>query len=197
MILGKAVFSAAILLLMGSFIILSPGCSKELENKTYSNHDFSFEYPGKYSVAERGLYDYVANDISGVVEAFREDDEIEMFQTIWIYTSPGTIRSTGDLRIFLEDAFAGIESIDNIAGFETSELAKTTKAGQELLYQYYTFDFVGGDRVKGIVGAFYCEGGQKMFRLSTMNSTISKRQDVLEDFQRYLDSFVCHQPPTA
>jgi hypothetical protein len=30
--------------------------------------------------------------------------------------------------------------------------------------------------------------------LSTMNSTISDRQDVLEDFQRYLDSFVCHQP---
>lgn len=128
-----------------------------------------------------------------MVEAFREDDEIEMFQTIWVHTRPGELESTDDLQIMLEDAFAGIESVENIAGFDTSELVETTKAGQELLYKYYTFNFVGGDRVNGIVGAFYCEDGQKLFRLSTMNSTISDRQDVLEDFQRYLDSFVCHQ----
>lgn len=193
MSLKKAVFSAVILLLMASLLMLSLGCSREPETKTFSNHGFSFEYPGKFSVTERGLYDYVANDISGVVEAFREDDEIEMFQTIWVHTRPDEFEPTDDLPMMLEDAFAGIESVENIAGFDTSELVETTKAGQELLYKYYTFNFVGGDRVNGIVGAFYCEDGQKLFRLLTMNSTISDRQDVLEDFQRYLDSFVCHQ----
>ena len=49
-----------------------------------------------------------------------------------------------------------------------------------------------GDKLYGIGGAFYCDKSQKVFQLLTMNSTISAKRDVLDGFQNYLDSFVCH-----
>jgi hypothetical protein len=191
----KAVSPAVIVvLLMALLLIPLFGCSRAPENKRFSNHGFSFQYPGDFSVTEKGLYDYVANDVSGVAEVFREDDEVEMFQAVWIHTASGGLAPIDNLPLLLEDAFIGIKSVENIADFDTGELLETTKVDQKLLYKNYTFSFVSGDRVHGIVGVFYCEDGQKLFRLSTMSSTISNSQDALEDFQRYLDSFVCHQP---
>ena len=162
------------------------------EFKTFSKYGFSFEYPKKFSVTEMGLFENEATDNSGIVQVGVANDEVELFQTTWLQMIPSTWEIGGDLGTTIEDSFAGAESSEGVASLDRGELIDTTKAGHQLLYQYFTVTSTEGDKIYGIAGAFYCDRSQKVFHLMTMNTTISAKPDVLEDFQNYLDSFVCH-----
>lgn len=60
-----------------------------------------------------------------------------------------------------------------------------------MLYQYFTATDSEGEQAHGIIAAFYCEDSQKLFVAQTINTAISAKQDILQDFETYLDSFVC------
>jgi len=165
--------------------------------KTYSKYGFSFEYPKTFSVTEMGILESEANDNSGMVQVWVENEEIESFQVGWVKMMPDIVEIgpgglEGNLKDSLEGGFAAMESTEGIASVEEGELVEATKAGHLMLYQYYTITVTEGDKAYGIAGGFYCDESLKLFSLSTMNATISAKKDVLEDFQNYLDSFVCH-----
>ena len=165
--------------------------------ETYSKYGFSFEYPKNFSVTEMGVLESEANDTSGLVLAGVENGEIEYFQVAWVKMMPAVIELgpgglAGNLKASLEDGFAAMEATEGIASVEEGELVETTKAGHLMFYQYYSATFTEGHRAYGISSGFYCDETLKLFGLITMNDTISANEDVLEDFQNYLDSFVCH-----
>ena len=179
-------------------LMLPLSCAKETEIpattefKTYSKYGFSFEYPKKLSITEMGMLESEANENSGIVQAGVENDEVEIYQAAWLTMVESTWEVVGDLHGPIEDGFVGMEASEDIASLDRGELAETNKAGHQLLYQYYNATSTEGDKVYGIVATFYCDGSQKFYQLMTINNTISAKQDVFEDFQRYLDSFVCH-----
>lgn len=187
----KAIFLGVMLVLMVS-LMLPLGCAKEAETptptefKTYSKYGFSFEYPKKFPVTEIGLLENEANDNSGIVQVALENEELKLFQVSYIKTVMWDIEGS------LAGGFQGMEGAQGIASVETGELVETTKAGHRMLYQYYTVTSTEGDKIYGILASFYCDKSQKAFVPMTMNNTISAKQDVLEDFMNYLDSFVCH-----
>jgi len=193
----KAVFLGVALLMMAS-LMLPLGCAKKAEPeaptptefKTYSKYGFSFEYPKGYSIAEWGLLQSEATDNSGIVQALKGD--YELYQVTWLGMVEDTWEVAGDLQTSLEDSFGGIEQTEVVASLDKGELVETTKAGHQMLYQYYTVTYTEGGKGYGIVGVFYCNKSEKFFQLATIHSAISATQDILEDFQRYLDSFVCH-----
>ncbi len=164
---------------------------------TYSKYGFSFEYPNTFSVTEMGILESQANDTSGLVMAGVENGELEYFQVVWVKAMPDVMELgpgglAGSLKASLEDGFAGMETSEGITSVEEGELVETTKAGHLMFCQYYSVTSTEGPRAYGIVSCFYCDESLKLFGLMTMNDTISANEDVLEDFQNYLDSFVCH-----
>ena len=191
----KAMFLGIILLLILS-LMLPLGCAKEAETptptefKTYSKYGFSFEYHKKFTVTESGFMENEANDNSGMVQVAVENKELQFFQAAWFKIIPSGFEATGGLEESLEGGFEAFERGSGLQA-DIGELVETTKSGHQILYQYYS---VSNEAFKtyGIQGVFYCDESQRFFQLMTMNSTISAKQDILEDFQRYLDSFVCH-----
>lgn len=170
-------------------VVSSCGKKREIETptefKTFSKYGFSFKYPKAFSVTEIGLFENEANNRSGMVRIEVENEEIECFQVSWIKTVQYSLEEG------LEGGLRGMK-VEGIASIERGERVEATKAGHRTLYQYYTATSTEGDKIYGIVGVLYCDKSQKAFGLITINNTISTKQDVLEDFQNYLDSFVCH-----
>lgn len=166
--------------------------------KTYSKYGFSFQYPRTFSdVMEMGMLESEANDISGMVHVWVENEEFELFQVGWMTLLPEEIESgpgglEGNLKDNLEGGFAVLESSEEIASVEKGELVEATKAGHLIFYQYYTATPTEGDNMYGVSSCFYCDESLKLFSLLTMNNTTSTEEDGLGDFQNYLDSFVCH-----
>jgi hypothetical protein len=166
--------------------------------KTYSKYGFSFEYPETFSaIMEMGVLESEANDISGMVQVWVENEEVELFQVGWLTVLPDEIESgpgglEGNLKDSLEGGFAVLESSEEIASVEKGELVEATKAGHLIFYQYYTTASTEGDKMYGVASCFYCDESLKLFSLLTINNTTSTEEDGLGDFQNYLDSFVCH-----
>ena len=164
---------------------------------TYSKYGFSFEYPKAFSVTEMGAQESEANDSSGMVQAWVENEEIEIFLVNWIKMMPDVIEIgpgglEGNLKNDLEYGFAAIESTEGVASFEEGELVEATKAGHLMFYQYYTATSNEGDKMYGIASCFYCDESLKVFSLMTIIATTSVEEDILENFQNCFDSFVCH-----
>lgn len=185
---------------MVSFI-LPLGCVEDgvtpTQFETYSKYGFSFQYPKTFPVTEMGILENEANDTSGLVIVGVENEDIEYFQVGWIKMMPDMMEIgpgglEGNLNDMLEDGFAALESTEGIAGVEKGELVEAHKAGHLMFYQYYTATSTEGDKAYGIATCFYCDNSLKLFSLQTINNAISAKKDVLEDFQNYLDSFVCH-----
>ncbi len=96
----------------------------------------------------------------------------------------------GDLQPMLNATFEGMKG-EGVESVDSGELVETTKAGHEMVYQYYNMTSVG-IKVYGIVAIFHCAESQRCYQIVTANTTSSAKQDVLEDFMNYLNSFVCH-----
>jgi len=185
----KAMFLGVIILLMVSLILLL-GCA---ETKTYSKYGFSFEYPRTFSVTETGILENEANDTSGIVQVFTEEnEEIKIFQVAWGIAEIEPDELEDALVNGIEEGFIVFETDEGIASYERGERVETTKAGHLLFYQYYAANSTEGDEVYGVISCFYCDESPKFFSLVTADNTISAMTDALGDFQNYLDSFVCH-----
>lgn len=120
-----------------------------------------------------------------------ENEQVVLFHVTWVKTLGWSIQAS------LAGGFEAMESGKGVATIEEGELVETTKAGHRMIYQYYATTTREGDKLYGIVASFYCDRSKKGFVLMTIDNTISGKLDVLEDllledFQRYLDSFVCH-----
>ncbi|MFB0518088.1 MAG: hypothetical protein ACETWC_02265 [Acidobacteriota bacterium] len=182
-----------ILILVSIVLVSLIDCSKEIEtptpseSRTFSKYGFSFTYSKDFRIWETGMLEEKANDNSGLVQALVENEEVKIFQVGWIKSLPYDLEED-----YLEYFLKLIEKDEETVSFERGQLEETTKAGHKMLYQYYATVDTEGNRAYGIVGILYCDRSQKNFTLMTMNNTISARQDVLEDFQHYLDSFACH-----
>jgi len=162
-------------------------------SKDYSNYRFGFDYPDGFSVTEMGMFDSEANDNSGIVQVGIENDEFQMFQVMWFNITLSTWKIVGDLQAMLNATFEGmkVERAESFESVDIGELVETTKTGHEMVYQYYNVTYVG-IKVYGIVAIFHCDESQRCYQIITANTTISAKEDVLEDFMNYLNSFVCH-----
>lgn len=182
-----------ILILVGIVLVSLIDCSKEKEKsatldfRTFSKYGFSFKYLKDFRIWETGMLEEKANNNSGLVQALAENEEIKIFQVDWIKSLPHNLE-----EYFLEYFLKLIEKDEETVSVERGELELTYQAGHKMLYQYYATTDTEGNKAYGIVGILYCYKSQKIFTLMTMNNTISTRQDVLEDFRHYLDSFACH-----
>jgi len=151
---------------------LSPGYER------FSKYGFSIDYPKDMIILEEGLIDETANDNSGTIrgELF---GPYKGFMVSWGKREPPFTR--WDLESELDTFFAGPAEREG-------SLVETTKLGHEMIYHRYSV-VANGDRFYGIVGLWYCNIDEKVYILGTKQST---EQDVLQIFERYLDSFVCH-----
>ena len=131
------------------------------------------------TITEEGVIDATANDNSGMVigESF---GPYKAFAVSWAKSSTPLTR--GDLENALEEVF-------NTPGFERKgSLVETTKSGHEMIYQRYTYT-EDWTKTYGIVGALYCNIDEKLYVLANEQTT---EQDILQIYEQYLDSFVCH-----
>jgi len=159
-------------------------------SKDYSKYGFGFDYTKGFSVTESGLFDSEANDNSGVVQVGIQDNGVQMFQVGWFNMTQSMWKASGGLHEALEETFEGM-MIEGVESIDRGDLVETTKAGHDMAYQDYTMT-AEGFKFYGIVAVFHCDESQRCYQLITMNTTISAKEDVLEDFMNYLDSFVCH-----
>ena len=152
---------------------------------TYDKHGFSFEYPAGFSVEEVGVLDTEANDESGVVQVNFEDDDIQIFQVVWMQSQEWSEEGS------IAGAVSSMENSEDVVSFETGELLETNLNGDRLVYQTYSISASDGESVAGIVASSYCDAGGLGLGFMTMNSTLSEHQEVLDDFMEYLDTFDC------
>jgi len=76
--------------------------------------------------------------------------------------------------------------------FKGGELVEATKAGHQMLYQDYAATGAKGKKWWGIAAVFYCDKSQRGLRLWTENDASGAKQDIIEYFDSFLNSFVCH-----
>ena len=98
---------------------------------------------------------------------------------------------TTDLQIGLDDSFAGMEG-EGIDIIQRSELLLVTKEGHQILYKDYVATDIEGDKFYGVIAVFYCDESQKVFQLITASYTSGSKQGALAEFDRFLNSFICH-----
>lgn len=153
---------------------------------TFSKYGFAFEYPQNFSVTEQGLFQNEADDNSGVVAVGVENGEAMVFVVSWVTT----VTLIGNLEDSLEGGFEGLEAGGDLR-VERGELIETERDGQRMISQFFAATASDGQEAHGILAAFYCEDSQKLFGFNTLNTTISSNEDVLQDFQGFLDTFVC------
>jgi hypothetical protein len=177
------------------FLLLSTGGCADLEEstpaaragcETYSNHGFSFEYPKGFPVTEQGLLQSEADNLSGVVMVAADSTDEGYFTVSWIETD------TYSLEGSLEGTLAGILSKEGVASCDRGELVQTSHAGHRVLYRYYAATSVDGEEVHGVMGTFFCDTCHRAYGLSTVASDLISKGRVIQGFQDYLDSFVCH-----
>jgi len=169
--------------LLHRFII--PACTGEVPpNSRYSRHGFSFDYPIGMVISElpKGM---LLGKVQGLLSGNLFAEEIDV---IW-----DTSESAPELESFLDEVFAWAEEM---AGEETEYLREplvtSVKDDQEMVYQYFNVTERGVPRT-GIMGSWYCDEAERVYVLAYVTiSDLATQQDLLREFQRYLDSFVCH-----
>jgi len=192
----KKAVSLGVTLLLMTLLTLPLGCTKETvaptltDFKTFSKYGFSFDYPRGYSITEMGMLESEATNASGTVQAWKGDYEV--YQAAWLAMVESMWEVSGDLQTTLEDTFVGMEEAEEVARLDKGELVETTKAGHGMVYQYYTVTYTEGSKGYGIAAIFYCDRSERFFQLITVHTAISAKQDIAEDFQYFLESFICH-----
>lgn len=188
----RKIIMAGMLVLVSTSLIAVSGCATEETTregyKTYSRYGFSFEYPQSSLLFEEGLLESAASETSGLVYAGVENGEAKYIFAGWLKTQESLV----DLEDSVESTLQGMEEDEEVVSFERGGLVETTKAGHRMLYRYYAVNFIEGDKASGIFGVWYCDKVQNLYMLYTLNTTISSNQDVLADYQSYLDYFVGH-----
>jgi len=111
-----------------------------------------------------------------------EDHFTPDFNSVVMLKNSGKGVRASDLDGFYE----GIE-VEGATNIVRGHLVETTKAGHGLIYETFSCT-AEGETWKGVYGAWYCDKSQRLYQLAVLYV----EQTPLEEFQRYLDSFVCH-----
>ena len=70
---------------------------------------------------------------------------------------------------------------------DEGQRVNSTKTGHVMMYQYFTAT-IKGKTLHGIFGVWYCDVNKRFYELMVMYS----EQDVLQIYDQYLGSFICH-----
>lgn len=173
------------------------------EYGTYSNYGFSVEHLRSMDIFERGFYDSEPSDNSGyilgeyVTETFGEYNTAT-FVVIWKKVStPPTLEDLGsELEQFLDEPpYASRYGIRPSSPFQKEGISyEKDVMGHKLICRRYTYP--SRQRTKrnfGVVGLWYCDMNERVYVLATMDSYLNTSSSrLLQVFERYLDSFVCH-----
>lgn len=185
------------LFLLAVLLTLAVGCADEAETPTlsptptqydtFSKHGFSFEYPKEMSLSEQPSMGTTVDENSGIVLGEKENKESEFLTAGWQgIPEPADIEST--LIGGVAGGLAALEAGEGVEEVVRGEQVEATKSGHKVLYQSFTVKG-GGEVMRGVAGVWYCDESDRLFSLIMLYSG----EDALALFQRYLDSFVCHQ----
>jgi CubicO group peptidase (beta-lactamase class C family) len=167
------------------FRFIIPSCSVSLEREQYSKYGFSFDYPNGMIAVERGLAGKeTASEVSGeivcVFEVFPE-----VIGVIW-----NAIDSVPDLKTALNKFYES--SALQLGNVDRSEFIYSQKDDHEMLYQFFNVT-QEGPPLTGVIGSWCCDEVDRIYTSYYINtSEVATKKDLLEEFQRYLDSFLCH-----
>jgi CubicO group peptidase (beta-lactamase class C family) len=176
------------------------------EREKYAKYGFSFDYPRGMAIWELGLFEDGRVDLNGKIPPTESSGcvggniENEEVGVLWT-----TMETAPDLNDLLETHYRGAAENarirDRELDFDIEEMVISTKADHEMKYQYHSGSILLPGAPApiygiGIVGGWYCERDGRAYILyyyhwSEDMATLSE-EDVLSEFQLYLDSFVCH-----
>ena len=164
------------------FRFIMPACGVSLEDERYAKYGLSFDYPNGMIIVERGLAgketaSEASGEVLGLFEVFPE-----VIGVTW-----DAADSAPDLKAALDNFHAG-----ETAEVTRGEIIRSQKDDHEILYQYLNVT-QEGPPLTGVIGSWYCEEANRIYRFYYLNALeTATLQDLLTEFWRYLDSFVCH-----
>jgi hypothetical protein len=178
----------------------------EDERESYTKYGFSFDYPRGMAIWELGLFEDGRVDLNGTIPATESSGCVggnidnKEAGILWM-----TMETAPDLEGLLAIHHRGAEENarrrDRELDFDMEEIMTTTKTGHDMAHQHHSGSILlpgapGPLYGTGIVGGWYCERSGRAYILYTYHwsedmATLSE-EDVLSEFQLYLDSFVCH-----
>jgi hypothetical protein len=171
--------------LLGRFIL--PACD-EYVTERYSKYGFSLDHPPGVTLMEAGLGGQgVASDASGMVQfKYYGGSPLEIVGTIW-----STAEGASNLESVLDEVFVSVESEGNEV-ISRGPLEVSVKDNHEMIYQ--RFDLTErGQLLTGVMGSWYCDQANRVYIFYYVTiPEFSIQQDLPKEFQRHLDSFVCH-----
>jgi hypothetical protein len=170
--------------LLGRFIL--PSC-KEYAHSAYAKYGFSVEVPGVIAATELGKsLEGPASEESGMVQFRYGASPYEIIGVQW-----DTVEGPPDLQVVLDDFAAVVESF----GAEVNKVDQPVsgmKDDHELIYQRFEVN-ERGYAYPGVIGAWYCDDTRRVYLLYYATvPELAKRTDTLTEFQRTLNTFVCH-----
>lgn len=162
---------------------------------SYSNWDFSFEYPKEFVLSEMGLFENEANDNSGLIMISHETaDEFDFYAITWWKIVKSAYEGSGGMEI-CQNQIEGFltedptSALTNIPG----EIVKETKSGHDVIYQYYTVsDLNTGEEADAIAASFYCDYNEYIYGIDSFSTQSDTEEEALGFFKVLFDSFKCH-----
>ena len=170
--------------LLGRFIL--PSC-EEYADSEYAKYGFSLEVPSVMAATELGKsLQGPASEASGMVQFRYGTSPYEIIGVQW-----DTFEGSADLQAVLDEFSTVVESLGTEIN-EVDQLISAMKDDHDLIYQPFEVN-ERGYTYPGVIGAWYCDDTGRVYLLYFATvPELAKRADPLTEFQRYLDSFVCH-----
>ncbi len=175
-LLSTILFTAILLLLLA-------GCTPDPEDKTFSKYDFSFQYPGDYTLREFNIVEDDGN-ITGSQIQVTPKKGIGGLQVNWV-----TTWMYYELDDNLEMHLKNLEEAESIENVERGEFFEGEKDDFRMVYQYYTVTPKEGNSARGIAAIFYHRTAAKLITLFTTNDVSLSDEEILKVFEDYLESF--------
>jgi len=185
MFLRKRLILTCIILLIA--IICPTSCSQEYT--TFNKYGFSFQYPQDYSFKEFGILEEDGTTVGSQIQV-RPDKGFGGLQVNWYNTR---VDEYSMVYYKLEDSlqadFDYIEQSEPIATVDRGDVLEGEKDGNRMLYSYYTVTPMEGDKARGIGAVFHYSEAARFITMFTTNDASCSDEEILKDFQKYLDSF--------
>jgi hypothetical protein len=165
-----------------------PACNADLANNRYSKYGLTFDCPHGTALTEGGEWFswtnvWTATEISGQVKG---DLFPERISVTW-----DAAQSAVSPQAAMDEFYA--EATENGVNITWSgPLIKSTKDYHELVYQFFNFTS-RGQPFTGLIGAWSCGETNRVYTFYYMTfPEAATQQDLLTEFQRYLDVLTCH-----
>jgi len=162
----------------------------------YSEYGFSIEYREDMIVSTQDFGGRAITNKSGGLQGTLESESLEQFGVFWITPDMLPSHMHGRNPKTALDFLFGIAALSGTQLTDRGELKTSKKDGHEILYQYFNIT-ESGITIQGIIGAWYCDEDDRIFMLylvhvPDLNQPDVLSQDLVQKWQWYLDSLVCH-----